>query len=94
MSTQDNLNPEQFALYRGEGSHDRPSFYPKTGPQALAGAWWTSNVDNARRYAASAKSTNVYQVTVHPHEAEPHGVPGNYIIPDPKVRARRTLLKD
>ena len=42
------LNSEQFALYRGEGRHDRPSFYPKTGPNAHAGAWWTSSLDQAR----------------------------------------------
>lgn len=80
-----------MTLYRGEGSHSRPSFYPKTGPDALAGAWYTSSLDNARNYAASAKGS-VYQVDVEQHEAEPRGARGNYVIKDPAVRARRTPL--
>lgn len=84
---------EQLTLYRGEGSHDQPSYYPKTGSDARAGAWWTSNLDNARNYAASAKGS-VYQIQVHPHEVKPSGSPGNYLIADPKVRERRTLLEE
>jgi hypothetical protein len=83
---------DRFMLYRGEGSHDAPSYYPKTGPDALAGAWWTSNLENARQYAASAKGS-VYQVQVRPHEAKPLGRTGNYLISDPGVRERRTLLE-
>ncbi|MGN6635999.1 MAG: GNAT family N-acetyltransferase, partial [Oryzihumus sp.] len=83
-----------LTLYRGEGDHDRPSYYPKTGPDAnLTGAWWTSDLEKARGYAKKAgPSGRVYQVEVQPHEAEPHGLPGYYHIPDPKVRERRTLL--
>src|SRR6185437_1659266 len=32
------------------------------------------------------------QLKVLPHEAEPHGLPGYYLVSDPEVRARRTLL--
>jgi 8-oxo-dGTP diphosphatase len=84
---------ERLTLYRGEGSHEQRSYYPKTGPDALAGAWWTSDLDKARGYAASAKGS-VYQVQVHPHEAKPSGGSGNYLISDPEVRARRTLLEE
>lgn len=88
----DVLQPRQFTLYRGEGGHDRPSYYPAKGPDAWrAGAWWTSDLDKARNYAASAKG-QVYRVDVEPHEAAPSGMTGNYLIKDPAVRARRTLL--
>jgi hypothetical protein len=93
MAADEHLSDAQFTLYRGEGSHDRPSFYPKTGPDALAGAWWTSSLDKARGYAASAKGS-VYQIQVQPHEAKPLGRTGNYVISDPKVRERRTPYGD
>lgn len=78
----------QFTLYRGEGSHDEPSYYPSKGPNALAGAWWTSNLEQAQRYAKAAKGS-VYSLDVQPHEAEPHGLPGYFLVRDPEVRARR-----
>lgn len=87
MST---LGP-QFTLYRGEGPHERPSFYPKTGPDALAGAWWTSDLKSAQNYAKSAKGS-VFKLDVHEHEAKPSGAPNNFLVHDPAVRARRTAL--
>ena len=80
-----------MTLYRGEGSHDRPSHYPKGSSDT--GGWWTSNLDSARRYAAGEKG-DVYQVQVERHEAEPRGLPGYYFIPDPAVRARRSLFNE
>lgn len=88
-----NLNPQQFTLYRGEGSHGRPSYYPKSGPNALAGAWWTSDLEQARGYASKSKGS-VYKIDVDHSEAEPHGLPGYYMIKDPKVRERRVPLED
>lgn len=91
MSAADHLQPKQFTLYRGEGSHDRASYYPEKGPGARAGMWWTSDLDSARHYAAAAKGS-VYQLDVHPHETEPSW--GTYhLIPDPAVRARRRLVE-
>lgn len=82
-----------LTLYRGEGGYDHPSYYPKTGPDAaMAGAWWTDDLDRARQYARSTKGGQVYVIEVDESEAEPHGGPGNYVIPNPQVRARRTLL--
>jgi hypothetical protein len=75
-----------MTLYRGEGSHDTPSYYPKGSSDT--GAWWTSNPAKARQYASSAKGS-VYQVDVEQHEAEPRGGRENYFIKDPAVRARR-----
>ena len=81
------LNDAQFRLYRGEGSHDRPSYYPSSGPGARAGMWWTTDRTSAQNYAASAKG-QVYSLDVHPHETEPSW--GTYhLVPDPAVRARR-----
>jgi hypothetical protein len=77
-----------MTLYRGEGSHDRPSHYPKGSGDA--GGWWTSNPESAHRYARGEKGS-VYKVDVERHEVEPRGAPGNYFIKDPAVRARRTL---
>jgi len=82
---------EQFTLYRGEGSHSRPSYYPTTGPNAQAGKWYTSDPDKAHRYAASTTEGKVYAVDVHKSEAEPRGLPGYFLIHDPEVRARRRL---
>lgn len=89
MAASDHLSPGQFTLYRGEGPHERPSYYPKTGPDALAGAWWTSNLKTAQGYAAAAKGS-VYKIDVDHSEAEPKGATGNYLIKDPKVRERRS----
>lgn len=91
MSANDALG-QQFRLYRGEGSHDTPSYYPSKGRDALAGAWWTSDRKSAENYAAAAKGS-VYQIDVHPHEVEQRGLPQNYVIPDPKVRTRRKPLE-
>ena len=77
-------------LYRGEGSHDKPSFYPKVGPAAaLTGAWWTDDQAKAKNYAAGGI---VYKVKVMEGEYEPRGGRGNYVILDPAVRARRTKV--
>lgn len=92
MSADEHLNTEQFTLYRGEGSHERPSYYPSKGPGARAGMWWTSDLNSARRYAASAHEGKVYSVDVQPHETEPSW--GTYhLIHDPAVRARRRLVE-
>ena len=77
---------EQFSLYRGEGSHDRPSYYPKTGPNAHAGHWYTSDPKKAHNYASGG---NVYKLDVHPNEAKRSGALNNYVVADPAVRARR-----
>lgn len=92
MASEEHVGPQFMRLYRGEGSHDRPSYYPKSGPDALAGAWWTSDHAAAQNYAASAKG-RVYQVDVHESEAEQRGLPHNYVIRDPAVRARRKPLE-
>lgn len=79
-----------MTLYRGEGDHDRPSYYPETGPSALAGAWWTSDPESAQRYAQSTTNGQVYRLDdVQDHEAEQSGRPGNYLVRDPEVRGRR-----
>lgn len=94
MSASDNLSGQQFplTLYRGEGSHETPSYYPTKGPDAWrAGAWYTSDLDSAQRYAHSAKG-QVYRLDVEEHEAQPSGGRNNYLVRDPQVRARRTLL--
>jgi GNAT superfamily N-acetyltransferase len=80
-----------MTVYRGEGSHDRPSHYPKGSVET--GAWWTSDPDSAQRYARGEKGS-VYQLEVDHHEAEPRGLPGYYFIKDPAVRARRSLVAD
>lgn len=94
-TVEDMSNPNlgrQFTLYRGEGSHTYPSYYPKTGPDAaLSGAWWTSDPEKAKGYAASAKG-KVYALDVHPHEVQPSGARGNYLVHDPAVRARRKAM--
>lgn len=79
---------KRLTLYRGEGSHDQPSFYPATGPNARAGAWWTSSLKSAKQYAASSKG-KVYQIDVAESEAKPSGPPGYYLIANPQVRERR-----
>lgn len=88
MSANEHLG-EQFTLYRGEGSHDRPSYYPSGSN--MAGGWWTSNRQSAERYAAGQKG-QVFQIQVHPHEAEQQGLPDYYFISDPKVRERRVAV--
>lgn len=88
MPAHHSLGP-QFTLYRGEGSHDRPSYYPaKSG---MAGGWWTSDRGSAERYAKGQQG-QVYQVAVHEHEAKQQGLPGYYFISDPKVRERRVAV--
>lgn len=82
---------ERMTLYRGEGTHERPSYYPKTGPDARAGAWWTDSLERAQNYAKSTTDGQVYRIEVGPGEAEPSGMRGNYLIRDPEVRARRVL---
>lgn len=86
MSNQ-NLSEGQFRLYRGEGTHEKPSYYPKGS--GMAGGWWTTNHDAAKRYAASSKEGKVYSLDAHPSEAKPQGLPGYYFVKDPNVRARR-----
>jgi 2'-5' RNA ligase len=90
-----NHDPE-LTLYRGEGGHDRPSYYPESGPDSkLTGAWWTSDLDKARGYAAGAgEGAQVYQIKVKPHEAPQRGLPTYHLISDQKVRDRRTLWND
>jgi GNAT superfamily N-acetyltransferase len=82
-----------MTLYRGEGTHESPSYYPKTGPDALAGAWWTDDLDKATGYAKSTTDGKVYSLDVEDHEAEPRGARGYYVVLDPEVRARRRLLE-
>ena len=76
-------------LYRGEGSHDQPSFYPRGSNDA--GAWWTSDPESARNYARSAKG-RLFEIDVAEGEAETRGGRNNYFIPDPKVRERRRAV--
>ena len=71
-------------LYRGEGSHDRTSYY--TASSDMAGGWWTEDIESARRYATGQEG-EVYQVEVNESEAEKRGLA--YFISDPEVRARR-----
>lgn len=80
----------RITLYRGEGDLSRPSYYPKAGPDALAGAWWTSDRKSAEQYANSSKG-RVYQIEVNISEVEPRGARGNYVILNPEVRKRRVL---
>ena len=98
MAASEHLSPSQFpqTLYRGEGNHDKPSPYYGNGPVRgkEAGGWWTSDPDNARRYAAGMPEGKVYSLEAHEHEAAPRGARDNYFITDPEVRARRTLHDD
>lgn len=92
MSAGDNLSPQQFTLYRGEGNHNEPSPYYNVGPnKSHAGGWWTDNVSKARNYAAGRPDGQVYAIDVDSTEAAPRGARGNYFIEDPQVRARRRL---
>jgi len=45
----DQDNHGRKTLYRGEGSHDRSSYY--TASSGDAGGWWTTDIESARRYA-------------------------------------------
>lgn len=72
-------------LYRGEGSLDHPSYY--TSQSGMAGGWWTTDFDAARRYALSTVEGKVYEIEVDSSEVEARGL--HYFIPDPEVRARR-----
>ena len=83
---------EPMRLYRGEGTHEHPSYYPKTGPDAQAGHWYTSDLKKAQNYAASSTDGRVYQLDAHPHEFKASGGRGNYVVADPAVRARRKPL--
>lgn len=76
-------------LYRGEGSHDRPSYY--TTQSGQTGGWWTDDIESARRYAGP--EGKVYEIEVDESEAETRGLPSYYFIADPEVRARRRLVK-
>jgi hypothetical protein len=89
MAAHESLHPDQFVLYRGEGSHDRPSYYPPGSGEA--GGWWTTNRGSAERYAKGQKG-QVYQVAVHASEAKQQGLPSYYYISDPKVRERRVAV--
>jgi hypothetical protein len=60
----------------------------------MAGAWWTSDLASARRYAASARGTSVYKINVDASEAKPAGLPGYHLITDPEVRKRRVLFEE
>lgn len=91
MAAEEHVSPEQFRLYRGEGSHEKTSYYPKKGPDALAGAWYTTDRASAHRYAKSTVEGKVYSLDVHPHEAEQRGLPKNFVVTDPAVRSRRML---
>ena len=77
---------EPMTLYRGEGSHDQPSYYPPAS--GMAGGWWTSDVDSARSYA-QGQNGDVYEIDVEPGEAEQRGLPKYFFIEDQKVRERR-----
>lgn len=77
---------EPMTLYRGEGSHDRPSYYPPGS--GMAGGWWTSDLDSARSYA-QGQNGDVYEIDVEPGEAEQRGLPKYFFIEDQKVRERR-----
>ena len=95
MSARDHLNAQEFGpmrLYRGEGTHSRPSYYPSYGPHAQAGAWWTNDSAKARDYARKTEEGKVYQLDINPGEAEPKGAPGNYLVMSPEVRERRRLF--
>lgn len=91
MSAEGSKASDRITLYRGEGTHSRESYYPKSGPDAHAGAWWTSNLESAQGYAAKTTEGKVYRLDVHEGEAAPTGAPGNYMVHDPEVRARRVL---
>lgn len=88
-----NLNERQFTtIYRGEGGHDQPSYYPTNSNDT--GAWWTTNLSSAQNYAKSAKDGKVYMLDVEAHEAEQRGLPHYRFVPDPAVRERRRLLDE
>lgn len=82
----------KLTLYRGEGSHDHPSYYPSSGPNARAGMWWTDDPDSARQYAAGVPGGKVYTIEVDESEAEREGL--YFLIPDPDVRSRRQELDE
>lgn len=78
-----------LTLFRGEGSHDRPSYYPTQSGEA--GGWWTTDLASAQQYAKSTEDGKVYTIDVDESEAERRGLPKYRFIPDPEVRARRRL---
>lgn len=83
----DSDSDQRIRLYRGEGTHEKSSYYP---PQSgMAGGWWTTDLDSATRYSKSSPDGKVYSLDVHPSEAEPHGLPGYFFVKDPEVRKRR-----
>lgn len=83
---------QKMVLYRGEGTHARPSYYPKGSTDA--GGWWTSSRQSAEQYARSTEQGQVYRIEVDPDEVDPRGLPGYFFIPDPKVRERRRLYAE
>ena len=82
------MPPGPMTLYRGEGSHTRPSYY--THLSGDAGGWWALDLEAALRYAKSTKDGKVYIIEVDGLEVESRGL--HYFIPDPNVRERRRLL--
>jgi hypothetical protein len=83
---------DSLRLYRGEGSHEAPSYYPAKSD--MAGGWWTTNLDSATRYSKTQPDGKVYHLDVQPHEAEAQGLPGYYFVHDPAVRGRRVEHSD
>lgn len=75
-------------LYRGEGTHERESYYTTTS--GMAGGWWTDDPEKARRYALGTEDGKVYQIEVDEGEYERRGL--EYFITDPEVRERRHLM--
>jgi hypothetical protein len=79
----------KLVLYRGEGSHDHPSYY--TGSDSgMAGGWWTTDIEAARRYMKSVPDGKLYEIEVDESEAEVRGL--HYFITDPEIRARRQAV--
>jgi hypothetical protein len=90
MAADDNLSAAQFTtLYRGEGTHDRPSLYTEMGKPELAGQFYAKDRKMAEHYAADVQG-KVYQLTVRPGEYK-EGTK-TAVVPDPAVRARRTVV--
>ena len=91
MAASDHLQPRQLSLftttlYRGEGAHDRPSYYtPQSGQ---AGGWWTTDRASAEHYARGQKG-KLYQLEAGEHEARAQGARGYYFVGDPEVRKHR-----
>lgn len=78
-------------LFRGEGSHDNPSYYPAGSNET--GGWWTTDLKSAQQYAKSAKG-KVFEIEVSEAEVEKRGLPKYRFIADPKVRERRREFID